>query len=229
MENEIIAANGLRLIVLQTEAMGSWMDSGNAPQKPENIETLDGLCNFMADMIDRGYVAAYLDDKFRFGIFKDKKFTFFDFNDLNPMHIKRLRIFNEDCELHLWRREIENGQCLFDWRFRKDSPAKEAGMDEMYAVDAFQSIFGSAIGSTTGNESSNADDFSILKEERVADIHIPIYGITEDRLPIRIQTRNYVDFLGEEGCECLAGYVDCRFVGFVDSRGNKLSGGMKDG
>ncbi|MCD4786102.1 MAG: TIGR03984 family CRISPR-associated protein [Candidatus Eremiobacteraeota bacterium] len=168
--------------------------------EPKNFSA-ESLLLFINERMNNNletFVVAYLDDKVKIGLFKDGCFKFHgDDNDITPECLKYLRVFNEESELYFWRKKGS----MFEWRHRVDGVG-----DMTEAVDAHQAIFGTDI----DNEKSSGD-FSVLIEERVADIPVPLKNLSprNDKKNICfIHTRNYIDCQNNQ-----AGYCDCRFVG----------------
>ncbi len=184
-------ANGLKLHTIKLEKK----------PKPLSINSLDDIKNYIKT---ESLIVAYLDYTVLLGRYRNSAFEFVDSHslDTNFKYVQRLRIFNKDEELLIWR--SENG---FKGRYRRDYEG-----DEMDVVDAEQVLFG-----------TDADDlknrFTKLFEKRGTEIILPFPFVeldvkdkTEGKR-IFIQTRNYIDY----NKACQATYVDCRFMGFTNN------------
>ncbi|MGV8122529.1 MAG: CRISPR-associated protein Csx19 [Candidatus Xenobiia bacterium LiM19] len=145
-------------------------------------------------------VVAYLVNKVIIGRFQPPGFVFKDNNDFLPQYVLKMRIFNENEELFLWRQ-----QGVLRGRHRIDN-----GGTSTTVIDARQVLF--------GTEADTRDSWTILTEDRGTIIELPFTDLSVDihKNRIFIRTRNYVNFndLGQ------ATYVDCRFLGFADSAHN---------
>ncbi len=141
-------------------------------------------------------VAAYLDYKVLIGTFKDSRFCFYGDETFDDKYLHKLRVFNKDRELHLWRsNDGING------RLRIDGEG-----EEIDAVDACQVVFGTRSKELNGN-------YSRLTEDRGVELIIPLIGINlNEKKRVFLYTRNYIGYtpVGQ------AGYVDCRFVELTD-------------
>lgn len=107
-------------------------------------------------------------------------------------HLVRLRAFNKDKELHLWR----SGQDV-KGRLRVDT---EGDTTDYIETDLY----------LWGNPADGAPEGYVhLKEERGWDAVVPFDGTLPKNGVLRLATRNYIGY-DEETCQ--AGYVDSRFV-----------------
>jgi len=149
------------------------------------------------------FVVAYLDYKVIIGTYKNGNFNFYNDEQIDLESIQRIRIFNEDEELMLWRSDG-----LLKGRLRKDNVGLKCCI-----VDNNQILFG------TRTESLNG--YTLLKEDRGTEIIIPFQNFVMDEKikgdRVKITTRNYVDFNEIHQ----ATYVDCRFIGFTFGEENK--------
>ncbi len=149
------------------------------------------------------FVVAYLDYKVLIGKYINGSFTFINSEQVEPKYIQRIRVFNKDEELMLWRSEGK-----LKGRYRNDTDG-----DKIDVVDNDQVLFGTKSEETKG--------YTKLTEERGTEIIFPFQNITldpdkkEDR--VKIKTRNYVSFNEIHQ----ATYVDSRFVEFVFGKENK--------
>ncbi|MFW0884778.1 CRISPR-associated protein Csx19 [Candidatus Acidulodesulfobacterium sp. H_13] len=138
-------------------------------------------------------VVAYLDNEVLIGRY-DGNFSFPEDKRIEKRFIRRLRIFNKDEELHLWR---SNGR--LNGRYRSDSEGEET-----YAIEANQVIF--------GTKAEICNEYTILTEQRGTKITIPGKWETDNkRMRVAIKTRHYIGY--KNGYQ--AAYVDVRFVKFV--------------
>ncbi len=155
---------------------------------------------------NKGYVVAYLDYKVLIGEFKDDKLIFHNNEIFESKYLQKVRVFNENKELYLWNIS-EN---LFKGRLRIDNQGKEEGV-----IDAEQILWG------TTAEPLNSG-WSRIYEERGTELIIPFDKLIIDnhKKRIKIKVRYYIDYneLGQ------AGYVDSRFVSFINGDGNILGG-----
>ncbi len=155
------------------------------------------------------FVVAYLDYKVLIGKYVNGSFTFINSEQVEPKFIQRIRIFNNDEELMLWRSEGK-----LKGRYRKDNDG-----DKIDVVDNNQVIFGTKVEEING--------YSKLTEERGTEIFIPFKDVIldenkkEDR--VKIKTRNYIGFNEIHQ----ATYVDSRFGEFVFGKENNPTGGIK--
>jgi len=156
--------------------------------------------------VGKGFCVLYLDYKVLIGRYDGEMFHFFDNEIFKPMYIKKMRLFDQDKELYLWRKN-RNG---FGWRLRVD----EIG-DDTDIVDAMQVLW--------GTKPKDMGDYTEISEDRGTSIILPFKGLEVDNQYKRafIWTRNYVSYdtycpeneTKNSGYE-QAGYNDYRFVGF---------------
>jgi len=153
-----------------------------------------------------GYIIAYLDYKVLIGEFKDKNLIFYNKETFEPKYLQTMRVFNENKEFYLWKIS-EN---LFNGRLRIDNQGEEKDV-----VNAEQILWGTMVKSLDNN-------WSRIYEERGTELIIPFDNLAIDnhKKRIKIKTRNYIDYneLGQ------AGYVDSRFVSFINGDDNVLGG-----
>jgi len=109
--------------------------------------------------------------------------------------LRSLRVFDATRELHLWR--DDGGPC--SGRLREDGTGEAAGY-----VEATQALLGTM--------AESRGEWSRLTEERFGAMTIPYAaaGIDGRKRRVGIRTRNYIGY----DADGVAGYVDCRFVGF---------------
>jgi CRISPR-associated protein (TIGR03984 family) len=149
------------------------------------------------------FVVAYLDYKVLIGKYSNGSFSFYNNESIEPKYVQRLRIFNKNEELLLWRSEG-----VLKGRYRKDNDG-----DKIDVVDNNQVIF--------GTKAEEINSYTKLTEERGTEIIIPFKDVIldvnkkEDR--IKIKTRNYIGF--NEIYQ--ATYIDSRFIEFTFGENNK--------
>jgi CRISPR-associated protein (TIGR03984 family) len=155
------------------------------------------------------FVVAYLDYKVLIGKYTNGSFPFFNNEQIEPKFIQRIRIFNQNEELMLWRSEGK-----LKGRYRKDNDGNKIDV-----VDNDQVLF--------GTKAEEINGYTKLTEERGTEIIIPFKDIIldgnkkEDR--IKIKTRNYIGFNEIHQ----ATYIDSRFVEFTFVKENNPTGGIK--
>jgi CRISPR-associated protein (TIGR03984 family) len=178
----MLESNGLKLHKIKSE-------------KPVPINSIDDIQTYIKT---DSLVVAYLDYTVLVGRYKNNKLEFYNNHTLDPKYIQRIRIFNKDEELLLWR--AGSG---FKGRYRKDEDG-----DEIDVVDAKQVLFGTGI-----DTQGIPKNFTNLLEKRGTEIILPFTAlVVEDKVKdkrVFIQTRNYID---PDALQ--ATYVDCRFMGF---------------
>ncbi len=142
-------------------------------------------------------VVAYLDNEVLIGKY-DGDFSFQGDKRIDKRiekrFIRRLRIFNQDEELHLWR---SNGE--LHGRYRSDGEGE--GTD---CIEANQVIF--------GTKAEICNEYTILTEQRGTKMAIPGKWKADNKdTRIAIKTRHYISY--KDGYQ--AAYADVRFVKFV--------------
>ena len=156
--------------------------------------------------VGKGYIVCWLDYAILFGIVQNGEIKFYnnespDFN----RYLQKLRIFNENEELYLWR----SGNKL-KYRYRKDGVSEGEGNEVEY-IDADQVMYGSKF--------EVKDDFIEVSEKRGIRYIVPkgfigdnlIDDINNNKKRLVLHTRNYI------------GYNKIGQAGFVDSRFFKIS------
>ncbi len=176
-------ANGLTLVTIKSK------------RKPVSVQ--DGLLKLVVEHFSgsKAFIVAYLDYRVLIGIFENGRFSFYENETFDAKFIQRLRVFNHEKELLIWRsRDRLNG------RLRIDSEGHDTDV-----VDAEQVLF--------GTKAEDMGDYTRLTEDRGTEIILPFTGIDVDgkKKRVCIKTRNYVDY---NKITHQATYVDCRFVGF---------------
>jgi CRISPR-associated protein (TIGR03984 family) len=151
------------------------------------------------------FVVAYLDYKVLIGKFTNGSFSFFNNETIEPKYIQRIRIFNKNEELLLWRSEG-----ILKGRYRKDDDGVE-----VWAVDNYQVLFGT---NYPKNNPPGSDSTTII-EDRGTEINLPFEVKNIDvsnKNRVKIKTRNYIGF--NEVFQ--ATYTDNRFVEFTFGENN---------
>lgn len=193
----LLEANKLKLVKLEES-------------KAEPIDSIDQsrlddlLCK---QFTHKAYVALWLDYKVLIGLWQDEKFRFYKDEPFELKYVQRLRAFNEQRELHVWR---TNGK--WKGRFRSDIAGEPAE-----AVEAHQLLFG-----TKGERLS--PEFASIEEDRGTKLILPLQNLRFDKdgnpnTRVFIRTYNYV----RPNTVHQASYVDCRFVAFADENQQELT------
>lgn len=187
-------ANGLKLFSI------------NSISKP--LGEIEDVFQKTADLIKRSsFAIAYLDYEVRIGRFDDGQFAFYQTNDFDPKYLQKLRVFNQNEELYIWR----SGGKLYG-RYRVDG----MGGNELEVVEAHQVLFGTRF--------EKSGDWTKLWEDRGTSLIVPgKYVVDKNRNRVAIETYNYIGYMNEGNLSQnqktvvprQAGYMDCRFVEFV--------------
>jgi CRISPR-associated protein (TIGR03984 family) len=156
---------------------------------------------------DNSWFIAYLYHRVVIGQIKNGKFDYHPYakipNDVTLLNFLKLRVFNEDSELFVWKTNLGG----YKARLRIDGTGQEQGV-----VDAKQVLF--------GTKAEKLDQkYSILKEDRGTEIILPLSELGINEIDINkgkgrlcIHTRSYIGFIEETG---QATYEDVRFVEFL--------------
>ncbi|MDP2160034.1 MAG: CRISPR-associated protein Csx19 [Flavobacterium sp.] len=195
MKNNEISKHGLKLFPVKTKVDRY----DEVPVSDYNSFESFLSKNFAQD----GYIVAYLDYTVIIRKFKDDKIIFMNGEKpFDPKFIQKLRLFNNNRELFIWRTEGK-----WKARFRID----DHGAEIKNVIEANQVLFG-----TTGKVENG---FTSLTETRGTEIILSfeIKSVDAEKNRVKIKTRNYIDYnkLGQ------AGYIDCRFVDFTFGIDNK--------
>lgn len=151
-----------------------------------------------------GWFIAYLFHRVVIGQFIDGVLDYFqkESGDVNIENLIKLRIFNANSELFVWRTNLGG----FKGRLRKDGEGVSTDI-----VDAKQVIFGT-------KAELIGESYVKLSEKRGTEIILPVqegisFGdINELDGRLCIQTRSYIGVIRETG---QATYEDVRFVEFI--------------
>lgn len=148
------------------------------------------------------YVVVWLDHQVRLGNWTPDGFEFYQSQAIQLEHIQRIRIFNAQEELHLWR--SSKG---LTGRLRRENGLG----DQIEAVRARQILVGTA--------SESLGNYTRIYEDRGYELILPLSKIELDQPGKRcyVETLNYLAFneLGQ------IGYIDCRFVSLGMTRGER--------
>lgn len=191
MKNGNNSINGLRM--LQTKSKVDLINS---------IESIDRI----GSLIEKdSFVVAYLNDKVIIGKYSDNKFTFLNNEQLDWETIQRIRIFNENGEVMLWK---SDGKLI--GRHRKDSEGEQT-----WFVENDQVLF--------GTKSEDLEDYTRLTEDRGTEVVVPLTGFTlskeNKKEKVKVTTRNYIGYNEIHQ----ATYVDNRLVNiFFESKNKSL-------
>lgn len=150
---------------------------------------------------NNGFCVVYLDYKVLIGKYSEGNFKFYNDEIFKPKYIQKMRIFNINQELYIWRKNEEE----FRGRLRFDGSGIETDV-----IDACQILW--------GTKAESLGDFSKIFEDRGTELILPFNDIKVDNGENRafLQTRNYIGYN-----ECgQVGYEDCRFVKFVYNKNN---------
>jgi len=162
---------------------------------------------FIAYLYHRVVIGRITDGKFDY--YPDEKIP----NDVTLSNILKLRVFNEDAELFVWKTSLGE----YKARLRKDENVKIIDPDDVtnqpwfapdqqHAVEARQVLFGT-------KAEQHATGYSKLTEDRGTEIILPMINLRVDKKDHRmcIKTRSYIGYIEETG---QATYEDVRFVKF---------------
>ena len=153
------------------------------------FEKLDDVSNYIKN---DSYVVAYLDNEVLFGVYNNSEFEFPNNKKVVFEYLKRIRIFNETEELHIW---FSKGK--LKGRYRKDEEGNETDI-----VEANQVVYGTKY---------ESDDMTLI-ENRGTKIVLPNkFVVDEKKNRVAIKTRHYIKYLN--GFQ--ASFCDARFVRFV--------------
>jgi len=221
--------NGLNLLKVQT------MVEQNI--KIENLDNIDKFINKNKE----SFAVAYLVNEIMIGIYKNNEFIFHDNKSIgNIKFLKRIRIFNDEEELLIWRADTS-----LKGRYRKDinensdnNAVNDDSVKESFCIEAYQILFGTKakkdkyngdISYKNFNSNDNSNDasadnsnmnknnaanvnFTTIYEERGTELILPGLWRANDRKErVAIQTRHYIDYIND----IQATYIDARFVNFV--------------
>jgi len=208
--NETREVNGLTLIKIPSHVQ---------PSTPPLAIARNDFEHTVAEYIKQpSWFVAYLDYRVVIGKYTNNtdKFVFYPEHTnetLEPKYLQRLRVFNPNEELLLWR--SDNG---FKGRFRQDGSGEECEV-----IEAHQVLFGTRKGEHCD------ENFTEITEDRGTTLFLPFVNFKfakEDKQTqvqkllsrVCIKTYNYI----EPNAVHQMTYTDCRFVSFTDSSGKAL-------
>ncbi len=182
-------------------------------QRDSKVIKFDIIEDLQSDIVnnfkEKSFVVAYLDYKVLIGTWENVSFCFYNNNTLkeNEKYIQKLRVFNKNKELMVWRTSAG-----LKGRLRTD---KEGTGTEI--VVAKQVLFG------TEKEKSYNGNFIGITEGRGTTLILPFGDIKFDndgKLVSRICIKTY-NYIGYNALH-QATYGDCRFVSFTDGQNNLI-------
>lgn len=182
--------------------------------------TLEDFINFVKNTIGHidtaMFAVAYMDNGIFIGKFDKNAYVFKFYNNypLKMEYLQKIRIFNENEELNVWRTFDGDRNFIYGFRHIYDidnadtasNNAEDGDVRPYYCKDVNQILLGTKI--------INIEErFVELNEERGLSIVMPNEGFKVDdgKNRIAIKTRNYIDF----GRNFIASYIDARFLKFV--------------
>lgn len=181
-------ANGLDIIKLDTNTQYF------------TLKKLDELVSILSEKFPaKSFVVAYLDYEVLIGTWINNAFNFFNSKQIEYKYIQKMRVFDANQELFVWR--TSNG---LKSRLRID---ERIGQGKKEAVIARQALFG------TKAEILN-NNFTKITEERGTTLILPFsnLNVDEENMRIFIKSYNYIGYTDVNQ----ATYIDCRFVCFCD-------------
>ena len=157
-----------------------------------------------------GLCVSYLDNEVLIGKYDGNELKFYQNKVPEPQYIQKLRLFNENQELFLWRKKWKDKCGEFAFRLRVDEDGNETDV-----IDAKQVLWG-----TTAKKLE--EEFTEISETRGTKIILPFNDIEVDDKDRRvfILTRNYISYDTNDSSYQQAAYVDCRFVAFMNKSGD---------
>lgn len=188
--------NGLELIEI-----GSTVTRPFESKPDENPEDV-----LMENIKEKSFAVVWLDYKVLIGTWDGKDFQFYDNKPFENKYLQRMRVFNKDREMLIYR--TGNG---FKGRLRIDD---KNGTD-YWVIVAKQVLFGTKKGEKCNN------NYTEITEKRGTSLVLPFGGLDVDdkKERIFIKTHNYIDYNAVNQ----ATYVDCRFVDFTDKNSTSLN------
>ena len=185
--------------------------SSRADCKPHELSDFSSLETLARGRFgDIGFGVFYMDNEVLVGKYDGKKFYFYGGKSPNPRFLQKIRLFNLNKELLLWRKKWGTDSGNFASRLRVDN---EGGQIE--AVDAWQLLWGKA--------AQKDENFTKLSDNRGMKLIIPLKdtGVNDGDM-FFIKTRNYITYETDDPSYMQASYFDSRFVSFTDKDGKYL-------
>jgi len=185
-------ANGLEYKKINSEAISP-------------VEIKDTLEHTVSPLInENAFYVAWLDYAVLIGRWDGKQFSSHNNESLNIQFLQRIRIFNKDKELYLWRTSAG-----LKGRLRIDNDEDAQQKTEIIIAD--QVLCGTDV------QDSTIDEFTEITEARGTNLILPFnqsaLKVDNEKNRVCIKTHNYIDYNAVHQ----ATYVDCRFVGFVNN------------
>src|SRR3990172_10396197 len=148
--------NGLELQSVKTEAV---------PIKRLEFEEFESFRSTVGDYFGEqdGFCVFYLDYEVLIGRFVEENFRFYNNEIFKPKYIQKIRLFNVDQELYIWRRS--DGE--FAGRLRIVGKGTETDV-----VNARQVLWGTKV--------EHKGEFSMIYEERGTKLILPFKDILVD-------------------------------------------------
>lgn len=177
--------NGLKLLKIKSQV------------EYYDVQKLDDILKILGN--DQYNFVLYHFSYVSFGTINNKEIKYY--NNLSIpedlSNVQKIRIFNENCELLVWK----TGNKLAA-RLRKDSEG-----DEVDVIEAKQITYG-----TTNISLKENSEFELMYEESGNQFYIPKLDFTVDpKNRLAIKTRNYIDYYPNG----IATFTDTRFVKFT--------------
>ncbi|NJD53806.1 MAG: TIGR03984 family CRISPR-associated protein [Candidatus Methanoperedens sp.] len=170
------------------------------------IQDFNSIKSLVKDYFgQKGLCVFYLDYKVLIGKYDGEDFKFYENKEFEPQFIQKMRLFNTDRELFVWK-ENRNG---FRGRLRIDETGNKVDV-----VDAYQVLWGTKL--------EFRGEFTEISEERGTKLVLPVKHLKVDNSENRafILTRNYISYETYDSTYEQAGYEDCRFVSITDKNRN---------
>lgn len=154
------------------------------------------------------WLLAYLHHIVRIGLWQDGKLLFDGIEtDVDPNHLKEMRVFSENGELYIWKQDTE---FRFRLRLDNDSAGKEV---HVYQETHYM----------WGNSSDAQKPGWVSEGNRGMAFHFPV-PVTQEQLPLRYEVCNYYNFDDEitpDGTGQIQFY-DARLLNFLDGAGQSF-------
>ena len=164
------------------------------------IESKESLLKQINDHFDQAKAFVLFKDKALFGMFKNDELSFSENYDLKLKMIEEMRVFNDEKELYLYRKN----NALFA-RLREDSETGN-GEEREYVISKI------ALWGTEAKKLEN--NWTRLSEDRGITLTIPFVPEkkVDEHHPVFIVVHSYIEYLN--GVQ--ASYCDSRFVRFTE-------------
>ncbi len=171
----------------------------NKPEKsPEDV--------LIENIKEKSFAVVWLDYKVLIGTWNGKDFQFYDNKPFKNKYLQRMRVFNKDMEMFIYR----TGNS-FKGRLRNDDMVGKG----TEVIVAKQVLFGTKKGKKCN------DSYTEITEKRGTSLVLPFGGLDVDdkEKRIKIKTHNYIGYNAVNQTT----YVDCRFVEFTDKNSISLN------